>query len=76
MIIIFLRNDPTNVEKVKVKKWKGFHKKARGCTSAKSNSPETAKTVLTKQNIRDVMQLIDFLVQEKSKGLMCYMLTY
>ncbi|KXJ81980.1 hypothetical protein RP20_CCG016115 [Aedes albopictus] len=59
-------NDPASLEKVKVKKWKGFHKKARGCASTKSNSPETAKTVLTAQNIRDVRQLIDFLVQEKN----------
>ncbi|XP_062554972.1 serine-rich adhesin for platelets isoform X1 [Armigeres subalbatus] len=59
-------NDPASSDKGKIKKWKGFHKKARGCASTKTNSPETAKTVLTKQNIRDVMQLIDFLVQEKN----------
>lgn len=59
-------NDPASLEKVKVKKWKGFHKKARGCASTKSNSPETAKTVLTTQNIRVVRQLIDFLIQDKN----------
>ncbi|XP_055643506.1 rho GTPase-activating protein 24 [Toxorhynchites rutilus septentrionalis] len=59
-------NDPTGIEKTKSKKWKGFHKKAKSCTSNKSTSPETAKTVLTKQNIRDVKQLIQFLVQERN----------
>ncbi|XP_053691330.1 serine-rich adhesin for platelets-like [Sabethes cyaneus] len=58
-------NDPTGVEKLKTKKWKAFHKKGKSCT-AKSISPEAAKSVLTKQNIRDVKQLINFLIQEKN----------
>lgn len=59
-------NDPTSIEKIKNKKWKGFHKKAKACASTKSTSPETTKTSLTKQNIRDVKQLINFLVQEQN----------
>ncbi|XP_055549956.1 serine-rich adhesin for platelets-like [Wyeomyia smithii] len=59
-------NDPTGIEKLKSKKWKGFHKKGKSCTSAKSTSPETEKSVLTKHNIRDVEQLINFLIQEKN----------
>lgn len=59
-------NDPICIDKIKSKKWKGFHKKAKSCTSIKSTSPEAAKTILTKQNIRDVKQLINFLVQEQN----------
>lgn len=59
-------NDPTSIDKIKNKKWKGFNKKAKGCTSTKSTSPEETKTSLTKQNIRDVKQLINFLVQEQN----------
>ncbi|XP_058822013.1 serine-rich adhesin for platelets isoform X2 [Topomyia yanbarensis] len=59
-------NDPTGIEKIKSKKWKGFHKKAKSCASTKSTSPEAAKTVLTKQNIRDLQQLINFLIQDKN----------
>ncbi|XP_058451434.1 serine-rich adhesin for platelets [Malaya genurostris] len=59
-------NDPAVIEKMKNKKWKGFHKKAKSCASTKSTSPEAVKTVLTKQNIRDVQQLIQFLIQDKN----------
>ncbi|XP_055607387.1 serine-rich adhesin for platelets [Uranotaenia lowii] len=59
-------NDPTGIEKNKSKKWKGFHKKTKSCASVKSTSPETAKTVLSKQNIRDLKQLINFLMQEQN----------
>lgn len=59
-------NDPTSIDKIKNKKWKGFHKKAKACTSSKSTSPETTKSCLTKQNIRDVKQLINFLEQEQN----------
>uniref|UniRef100_A0A1Q3F2Z0 Putative rho gtpase-activating protein 19 n=1 Tax=Culex tarsalis TaxID=7177 RepID=A0A1Q3F2Z0_CULTA len=59
-------NDPTSIDKIKNKKWKGFHKKAKACASTKSTSPETTKTSLTKQNIRDVKQLISFLLQEQN----------
>ncbi|KAL1378580.1 hypothetical protein pipiens_015500 [Culex pipiens pipiens] len=59
-------NDPTSIDKIKNKKWKGFNKKAKGCTSTKSTSPEETKTSLTRQNIRDVKQLINFLVQEQN----------
>lgn len=67
MLLFFFRNDPTSIDKIKNKKWKGFNKKAKGCTSTKSTSPEETKTSLTKQNIRDVKQLINFLVQEQSR---------
>lgn len=67
MRFVLFRNDPTSIDKIKNKKWKGFNKKAKGCTSTKSTSPEETKTSLTRQNIRDVKQLINFLVQEQSK---------
>ncbi|XP_052903389.1 serine-rich adhesin for platelets [Anopheles moucheti] len=59
-------NDPAGLDKQKVKKWKGFHKKAKGCTSAKATSPEVAKAALTKANIDDLKQLIAFLEQEEN----------
>ncbi|EAA00816.5 AGAP001687-PA [Anopheles gambiae str. PEST] len=59
-------NDPAELDKQKLKKWKGFHKKAKGCTSAKATSPETAKAALTKANIEDLKQLIAFLEQEEN----------
>ncbi|XP_035896447.1 uncharacterized protein LOC118505160 isoform X1 [Anopheles stephensi] len=59
-------NDPAGLDKQKLKKWKGFHKKAKGCTSAKVTSPETAKAALTKANIDDLKQLIAFLEQEEN----------
>ncbi|XP_058055786.1 uncharacterized protein LOC131207191 [Anopheles bellator] len=57
-------NDPVEVDKHKNKKWKGFHKKAKGCTSVKATSPETAKTTLTAAIIDNLRQLIAFLEQE------------
>ncbi|XP_052863553.1 uncharacterized protein LOC128270187 [Anopheles cruzii] len=57
-------NDPVEVDKQKNKKWKGFHKKAKGCTSVKATSPETAKTTLTTAIIDNLRQLIAFLEQE------------
>ncbi|XP_058169233.1 nuclear pore complex protein DDB_G0274915 [Anopheles ziemanni] len=59
-------NDPTGLDKQKIKKWKGFHKKAKGCTSVKAVSPEAAKTTLTKENIEDLKQLIAFLEMEEN----------
>uniref|UniRef100_A0A182HLK5 Uncharacterized protein n=1 Tax=Anopheles arabiensis TaxID=7173 RepID=A0A182HLK5_ANOAR len=59
-------NDPAELDKQKLKKWKGFHKKAKGCTSAKATSPETAKAALTKANIEDLKHLIAFLEQEEN----------
>uniref|UniRef100_A0A182PSL8 Rho-GAP domain-containing protein n=1 Tax=Anopheles epiroticus TaxID=199890 RepID=A0A182PSL8_9DIPT len=59
-------NDPAGLDKQKLKKWKGFHKKAKGCTSAKATSPETAKAALTKANIEDLKQLITFLEQDEN----------
>uniref|UniRef100_A0A182JZH6 Rho-GAP domain-containing protein n=1 Tax=Anopheles christyi TaxID=43041 RepID=A0A182JZH6_9DIPT len=59
-------NDPAGLDKQKLKKWKGFHKKAKGCTSAKATSPEMAKAALTKANIEDVKQLIAFLEQDEN----------
>ncbi|XP_049277663.1 serine-rich adhesin for platelets isoform X1 [Anopheles funestus] len=59
-------NDPAGLDKQKLKKWKGFHKKAKGCTSAKATSPEMAKAALTKANIDDLKQLIAFLEQEEN----------
>ncbi|XP_050068377.1 uncharacterized protein LOC126556875 [Anopheles maculipalpis] len=59
-------NDPAGLDKQKLKKWKGFHKKAKGCTSAKVTSPETAKAALTRANIDDLKQLIAFLEQEEN----------
>ncbi|XP_053670204.1 uncharacterized protein LOC128720551 [Anopheles nili] len=59
-------NEPAGLDKQKVKKWKGFHKKAKGCTSAKVTSPETAKAALTKANIEDLKKLIAFLEQEEN----------
>uniref|UniRef100_A0A182NRW9 Rho-GAP domain-containing protein n=1 Tax=Anopheles dirus TaxID=7168 RepID=A0A182NRW9_9DIPT len=59
-------NDPAGLDKQKIKKWKGFHKKAKGCTSAKATSPEMAKAALTKANIDDLKQLIAFLEQEEN----------
>uniref|UniRef100_A0AAG5CZ53 Rho-GAP domain-containing protein n=1 Tax=Anopheles atroparvus TaxID=41427 RepID=A0AAG5CZ53_ANOAO len=59
-------NDPTGLDKQKIKKWKGFHKKAKGCTSVKAVSPEAAKTTLTKANIDDLKQLIAFLELEEN----------
>ncbi|XP_050099923.1 uncharacterized protein LOC126580732 isoform X2 [Anopheles aquasalis] len=58
-------NDPVELDKQKIKKWKGFHKKAKGCTSVKATtSPETAKTTLTAPIISNLRQLIAFLEQE------------
>ncbi|ETN58024.1 rho gtpase activating protein [Anopheles darlingi] len=58
-------NDPVEQDKQKIKKWKGFHKKAKGCTSVKATtSPETAKTTLTAPIISNLRQLIAFLEQE------------
>uniref|UniRef100_A0A182VZJ2 Rho-GAP domain-containing protein n=1 Tax=Anopheles minimus TaxID=112268 RepID=A0A182VZJ2_9DIPT len=59
-------NDPAGLDKQKLKKWKGFHKKAKGCTSAKATSPEMAKAALTKANIDDLKQLIAFVEQEEN----------
>uniref|UniRef100_A0A182MH34 Rho-GAP domain-containing protein n=1 Tax=Anopheles culicifacies TaxID=139723 RepID=A0A182MH34_9DIPT len=59
-------NEPVGLDKQKQKKWKGFHKKAKGCTSAKATSPEMAKAALTKANIDDLKQLIAFLEQEEN----------
>lgn len=67
MLVTNHRNDPVELDKQKLKKWKGFHKKAKGCTSAKATSPETAKAALTKANIEDLKQLIAFLEQEESE---------